>query len=72
MLYLLCGIGGIAVGVLVTWLITRAKTVGTLLVITTHLTDKPYLCIDGLEVDPHDVKKMKRITFKVRANNSHN
>ena len=70
MLYLLYGLGGIAIGGLLSWLIFRVKTVGTLMVITTHLEDKPYMCIDGLEVDPNDVKKMKRIAFRVQANNN--
>lgn len=66
MLYALCAIGGIVVGVLL-MLLFRAKPMGNLLVISTHLSDTPYLCLDELEVDPNIIKKMKRITFNIIA-----
>lgn len=72
MLYILCAIGGVIVGVILSRTIFKGKTLGDLLVITTHLNDRPYLCLDNLEVDPKIIKQMKRITFRVIArSNSH-
>lgn len=65
MLYILCAIGGVIVGVILSRTIFRDKPLGNLLVIKTHLNDRPYLCLDELEVEPDTIKQMKRITFRV-------
>ena len=65
MVYALCGIAGIIVGVIVSRLLLRFKPLGTLLVVKTELNPEPYLLLDELAKHPNEIKKMKYITFKI-------
>ena len=67
-MYYLCFALGILVGAVLTIIMTRKKSVGTLLVDTSDPTEEPLLLLD-LDRPVRDFANERHVTMKVRKSN---